>query len=259
MFPPNQMIRLAQCDARPTSNCRNAKWVCCGESGAMQQTRQAWRHRGPREGRNQGAGKGDEGQDRTVRRAAFPRFPLRGLGSRSSRDSSSRQTVRASFRSTHTANQRPEIEQLEIPAQGFAPSPFEAGGGPWQDQPVELQVQTWDPGAPPSDLQKCTFRPSMPLFLFLLPSPWVSASAQVCNRHLPPRKIQAVPKQNQTTPGIQAPKAPKLEATRTQGVFVCLQWAVGAGTLSHPFSPLLLIPSSLSSSTAPSCCPPSMT
>lgn len=128
---------------------------------------------GSQEGRNQGAGKGDEGQDRTVRRAAFPRLPLRGLGSRSSRDSSpeahkeSRQTVRASFRSTHTANQRPEIEQLEIPAQGFAPSPFEAGGGPWQDQPVELQVQTWDPGASTqrfAEVHFPTFHACFPLF-----------------------------------------------------------------------------------------------
>lgn len=111
-------------------------------------------------------------------------------------------------------NQRPRIGQLEIPfpVQGFAPS---LRGGWWavargrtNRSSCKCKCRPGIREPPPSDLQKCTFRP-MPLFLFLLPSSWVSGSAQVCNRHLPPRKIQAAPSKTRRSPGIQAPKAPQ--------------------------------------------------
>lgn len=253
------MTKLAQCDARPSSNCRNAKWCAVGNR-ERERCNKRGRHGGtgvPREEGTREQGRETRAKTgRTVRRAAFPRFPLRGLGSRSSRDDSSPEAQRKSRQTVR--GPLPQSASPNRTARNPIPSPrvrsFPLRGGWWavaRDRTNRSSCKCkCRPGIrepPPSDLQKCTFRPSMPLILFLLPSSWVSGSAQVCNRHLPPRKIQAAPSKTRRPPRNAStqstPTSLKQRAPRACP-YACscsaVQWIVGAGTLCHPFSPLLL-------------------
>lgn len=203
-FLQHHMIKRAQSPSAmlaPTAGMPNANGVLWGigsdatnAAGMEAQGSQGLKEPGSREGRRgpRQHSKTSSGVPTVPSPRAWVAFQSRLEPRRGTKKS--RQTVRVP-----PPNQRPQIGQLEIPAQGFAPSPL--GGGWWAVAgPTGRAAGT--PGTreepPLQRIAECTFRPSMPLFLLLLPSSWVSGSAQVCHRHLPPRKIQAVPRNPST-------------------------------------------------------------